>query len=71
MPKEEPINKEGIVTQALANAIYRVTLDQGHEIIASPSGKMRRSKIKIVEGDKVKIVMSPYNMHRGRITFRL
>jgi len=68
--KEEALEVEGVVTQALANTRFRVTLDGGHEIIAHVAGKMRKHFIRIVPGDKVKVELSPYDLTKGRITFR-
>lgn len=70
MPKEEAIEVEGTVMQALANTSFRVKLDNGHEILAHVGGKMRKNFIRIVPGDRVKVEVSPYDLTRGRITFR-
>ncbi len=71
MPKkEEAIEVEGVVTEALANTRFRVQLDNGHKIIAHVAGKMRKHFIRIVPGDKVRIEMSPYDLTKGRITYR-
>ena len=70
MAKEKPIEVDGEVKETLPNAMFRVTLDNGHEIIAHVSGKMRMHYIKILPGDKVKLEMSPYDLSKGRITFR-
>ena len=67
---EEKIKKEGIVTENLPNATFRVKLDEGDEILAYISGKMRIHRIKILAGDKVKVEMSPYDNKRGRIVYR-
>lgn len=69
--KEESIEVEGRVTVALPNTTFRVELDIGGEIIAHISGKMRKHYIKIIPGDRVKVEISPYDLTRGRITFRL
>jgi translation initiation factor IF-1 len=71
MPKEEPIIVEGKVTEALPNAMFRVELDNGHKILAHVSGKMRMHFIRILPGDRVTVELSPYDLTRGRITFRL
>lgn len=70
MPKEDSIEVEGTVTQALPNASFRVELESGHEVLAHISGKMRIHYITIKPGDKVKVELSPYDLTRGRITYR-
>ena len=70
MPKEDVIEVEGVVVEPLPNAMFRVQLDNGHKILAHISGKMRMHFIKILPGDRVKLEMSPYDLTRGRITFR-
>ncbi len=70
MPKEEPITVEATVKEALPNAMFRVELDSGHEIMAHVSGKMRMHFIRILPGDKVTVEMSPYDLTKGRITYR-
>lgn len=70
MSKEEAIEVEGIVQKALSNAKFSVELDNSHMIIAHPAGKMRRYFIKILPGDKVTVELSPYDLGKGRITFR-
>ena len=70
MGKQDLIKQDGIVKEALSNAMFRVELQNGHEIIAHISGKMRMNYIKILPGDKVKVEMSPYDLTKGRITFR-
>ncbi|MCR4619314.1 MAG: translation initiation factor IF-1 [Paludibacteraceae bacterium] len=70
MSKQSAIVQDGTVTEALSNAMFRVELENGHEIIASISGKMRMHYIRILPGDKVKVEMSPYDLSRGRISFR-
>ena len=70
MAKEEPIEVEGTVVETLPNAMFRVELENGHVITAHISGKMRMHYIKILPGDRVKIEMSPYDLTKGRITFR-
>jgi translation initiation factor IF-1 len=70
MPKEELIETEGVVVEALPNAMFRVKLENGHLVLAHVSGKMRMNFIRILPGDKVKLELSPYDLTRGRITFR-
>ncbi len=70
MSKEEAIEVEGTVLEPLPNAMFRVELDNGHKILAHISGKMRMHFIKILPGDKVKVELSPYDLTRGRITYR-
>ena len=70
MAKEEAIEVEGQVREALANTQFRVELDIGGEVIAHVSGKMRKNFIRIIPGDRVKVEISPYDLTRGRITFR-
>lgn len=70
MAKEETLQVEGKVTETLPNAMFRVRLENGHEILAHISGKMRMHFIKILPGDSVKVEISPYNLERGRITYR-
>ncbi len=70
-PKEEPIIVEGKVVEALPNAMFRVELDNGHKVLAHVSGKMRMHFIRILPGDRVTVELSPYDLTRGRITFRL
>lgn len=70
MPKEDAIEVEGTVTEPLPNAMFRVQLDNGHEVLAHISGKMRMHFIRILPGDKVKVELSPYDLTRGRITYR-
>ena len=70
MSKEESIEVEGTVLEPLPNAMFRVELDNGHKILAHVSGKMRVHFIRILVGDKVKVQLSPYDLSRGRITYR-
>ena len=70
MAKQTAIEQDGIITEALSNATFRAELENGHEIIAHISGKMRMNYIKILPGDKVKVEMSPYDLTKGRITYR-
>ncbi len=71
MPKEEAIEVEGTIIETLPNAMFRVELENGHKVLAHVSGKMRMHFIKILPGDKVKVELSPYDLTRGRITYRL
>ena len=70
MPKEDIIEIQGSVLETLPNAMFRVQLDNGHKILAHISGKMRMHFIRIRPGDKVTVEMSPYDLTRGRITYR-
>ena len=70
MAKQEPIIQDGNILEALPNAQFRVELDNGHEILAHVSGKMRMYYIKILPGDRVSVEMSPYDLTKGRITYR-
>lgn len=70
MAKQDLIQQDGTIIEALSNAMFRVKLENGHELIAHISGKMRMNYIKILPGDKVKLEMSPYDLNKGRITFR-
>jgi len=71
MPKKAAIEVEGIVVESLPNAMFRVELPNGHKVLAHISGRLRVHYIKIVPGDKVVIELSPYDLNRGRITYRL
>ncbi len=71
MPKEESIQVEGTVVEALPNAMFRVELENGHKVLAHVAGKMRMHFIRILPGDKVTVELSPYDLTRGRITFRI
>ena len=70
MAKQANIEQDGTITEALSNAMFRVELENGHEIIAHISGKMRMNYIKILPGVKVKVELSPYDLTKGRITYR-
>jgi translation initiation factor IF-1 len=70
MAKEELIQFEGLVTEILPDARYRVQLDTGHEIVAYTAGKMKKNRIKTLAGDRVTIEMSPYDLEKGRLIFR-
>ncbi|MFA6676055.1 MAG: translation initiation factor IF-1 [Bacteroidales bacterium] len=70
MPKQNAIEKDGTIIESLSNAMFKVELDSGHVIIAHISGKMRMHYIRILPGDRVKVEMSPYDLTKGRISFR-
>jgi len=70
MQKEEGIRVEGVVEEALPNAMFKVKLDNGHLVLAHVSGKMRMHFIRILPGDRVQVELSPYDLMRGRITYR-
>ncbi|MCY7409709.1 MAG: translation initiation factor IF-1 [Chitinophagales bacterium] len=70
MAKQDLIKQDGTITEALSNAMFRVRLENDHQIIATISGKMRMNYIRILPGDKVAVEMSPYDLTRGRITYR-
>ena len=70
MPKEELIEMEGVVSEVLPNTQFRVTLDNGTDVLAYASGKMRKHRIRILAGDKVTLEMSPYDLTKARINFR-
>ena len=70
MPKQSAIEQEGVIVETLPNAMFKVELENGHVIIAHISGKMRMNYIKILPGDRAKVEMSPYDLSKGRISFR-
>lgn len=70
MAKQPSIEQDGVITEALSNAMFRVELENGHIITAHISGKMRMHYIKVLPGDRVRVDMSPYDLTKGRITFR-
>ncbi|MFP4661209.1 MAG: translation initiation factor IF-1 [Halanaerobiales bacterium] len=70
MAKEEPIEVQGTVVEPLPNAMFRVELENGHKVLAHVSGKMRMNYIRILPGDTVTVELSPYDLSRGRITYR-
>lgn len=70
MSKEELLEFPGAVTELLPNAMFRVKLENGHEIIAHTAGKMRKNRIRVLTGDKVLVEMTPYDLTKGRITYR-
>ena len=69
-PKEDAIVLEGTVVEPLPNAMFRVELENGHKVLAHSSGKMRMHRIRILPGDKVQVEITPYDLNRGRITYR-
>ena len=70
MPKEDVLEYEGVVSEILPNAMFRVKLENGHEILAHTAGRMRKHRIRILAGDKVTVEMSTYDLTKGRIIFR-
>ncbi len=70
MAKEDAIELEGTVTEVLPNATFRVLVSNGHDVLATMAGKMRRFRIRVLAGDRVTVEVSPYDLTRGRITFR-
>jgi len=70
MAKEELIEMQGVVDEVLPDSRYRVTLENGHQLVAYSAGKMRKHHIRILAGDKISLELSPYDLSKGRITFR-
>ena len=70
MPKDGLIEFQGVVLELLPNAMFKVKLENDHEILAHSSGKMRKNRIRVLAGDKVTVEMTPYDLTKGRITFR-
>ncbi|MCQ2073776.1 MAG: translation initiation factor IF-1 [Bacteroidaceae bacterium] len=70
MAKQSAIEQDGVIVESLSNAMFRIRLENGHEITGHISGKMRMHYIKILPGDKVRVEMSPYDLTKGRIVFR-
>ena len=70
MPKEGSIEFQGVVLELLPNAMFKVKLENNHEILAHSSGKMRKNRIRVLAGDKVTVELTPYDLTKGRITFR-
>lgn len=70
MAKQKHIEQDGVIVEALSNAMFRVELENGHILVAHISGKMRMHYIRLLPGDRVKLEMSPYDLTKGRITFR-
>jgi len=71
MTKQDVIELEGVIEESLPNAMFRVELENGHKILAHVSGKIRKNFIRILPGDRVKVELSPYDLSRGRITYRM
>ena len=71
MAKQKSIEQDGTILEALSNAMFRVQLENGHEVLSHISGKMRMNYIRILPGDKVRLEMSPYDLNKARITWRL
>jgi len=71
LPKEEVLEYEGKVIELLPQANFKILLDNGHEIKAVISGKLRKNRIRILTGDRVKVAISPYDLQRGRVTYRI
>ena len=70
MSKEDAIEFQGVVSELLPNAMFKVKLDNDHEVIAHTSGKMRKNRIRVLAGDKVQVEMTPYDLTKGRINYR-
>ena len=70
MSKEDAIEFQGVVSELLPNAMFKVKLDNDHEVIAHTSGKMRKNRIRVLAGDKVQVEMTPYDLSKGRINYR-
>lgn len=70
MPKEELIQFEGVVQELLPNAMFRIKLDNGHDIIGHTSGRMRKNRIRVLAGDRVTVEMTPYDLTKGRVILR-
>ena len=70
MSKEDAIEFQGVVSELLPNAMFKVKLDNDHDVIAHTSGKMRKNRIRVLAGDRVTVEMTPYDLTKGRITFR-
>ena len=70
MVKEQTLEYDGIVTELLKNAMFKIRLDNGHEIMAVTAGRLRKNRIRILQNDRVKVSVSPYDLTKGRVTFR-
>ncbi|HEU4629999.1 MAG TPA: translation initiation factor IF-1 [Gemmatimonadaceae bacterium] len=70
MSKEDMVELEGVVAEVLPSSMFRIALDNGHSVLATIGGKMRRFRIRVLTGDRVKVEVSPYDLTRGRITYR-
>ena len=70
MAKEETLEYDGVVKELLKNAMFKILLDNGHEVTAVTAGKLRKNRIRILQNDRVKVSVSPYDLTKGRVTFR-
>ena len=70
MVKEQTLEYDGIVTELLKNAMFKIRLDNGHEVMAVSAGRLRKNRIRILQNDRVKVSVSPYDLTKGRVTFR-
>ena len=70
MAKEETLEYDGVVKELLKNAMFKILLSNGHEVTAVTAGRLRRNRIRVLQGDRVKVTVSPYDLTRGRVTFR-
>ena len=70
MVKEQTLEYDGVVTELLKNAMFKIRLDNGHEVTAVTAGKLRKNRIRILQNDRVKVSVSPYDLTKGRVTFR-
>ena len=70
MAKQEAIEQDGTIIEALSNAMFRVELENGHEVLGHTAGKMRKNRIRVLAGDDVLVEMTPYDLSKGRITYR-
>ena len=70
MAKEETLEYDGVVRELLKNAMFKILLDNGHEVTAVTAGRLRRNRIRVLQGDRVKVSVSPYDLTKGRVTFR-
>ena len=70
MVKEQTLEYDGVVKELMKNANFKICLDNGHEVIAVAAGRLRKNRIRVLQGDRVKVSVSPYDLTRGRVTFR-
>ena len=70
MAKESTLEYDGVVKELMKNANFKISLDNGHEVIAVAAGRLRKNRIRVLQGDRVKVSVSPYDLTRGRVTFR-
>ena len=70
MAKEQTLEYDGVVKELMKNANFKIRLDNGHEVIAVAAGRLRKNRIRVLQGDRVKVSVSPYDLTRGRVTFR-